>query len=305
MFERKRIPINIRLSTEDYVSRVIDFRDPNVQKMFALEEDRKTAENLDAVNFLFSRELSNFFYVKEITRELAFACSLLVNATSSFPTISRAIALGDVSGGLSISRSSLEGLVRGTAIVCSNDTERKEALYAYENSARDRLARRRGWQGQIEATDNYPRIIGKLSSNPLNENGDSIQSGWGGRFEKVEELPSNKSDDRNEAQLRFLRCLKQINCIESDEEEFKKWIKDWHSLSSSFSHADAFSIHIINCMKMVKVESVKERRLLFFDLMQLLTNLFCDCVIRLNQELGRVEQAKYLTETKNKYLRRS
>lgn len=303
MFERKRAPINICLTSENCVSRFVDFHDPRVAKMFVCEADRQIAENLDAVAYLFSRELSSYHHLRKISRELAFACSLIVNSINSFPTISRAIAAGDLSGGLAVARFSLEGLVRGTAIVCSTDTEREEALYAYENGARDSLARRRAWHGQVGETDNLPRTIGKLFSNPLEENGDYSQSDLNGRFEKIENLPSKKSDERAERELRFLRCVAKINCIESDEEDFKRWIKDWHSLSSSFSHADAFSIHITNTMKMLNAENIEDRRQLFFDLMLLLINLFCDCVIRFTQELGRAEQAKFLIETKKKYLK--
>ncbi|MGK7651352.1 hypothetical protein ACSQ76_02645 [Roseovarius sp. B08] len=273
MFERNRAPLNILLESDGCVSHFVDFEDPNVAKMLANGADAKRAKDIDALCWVVSRALSDFYY-RDITRELAFACALLVNAVNSFPTISKAIAVGDLTGGLAIGRVSLEGLVRGTALVCSTEEERERALYNYENDFRDSYSRQRKWLGSINENDSFPRKIGKMFSNPLNEDKSFVQSGKHGMIEGVSNLPSNKSIQRNERELKFKKFLEKIDCFEGQQEAFIRWIEDWHSLSSSFVHADAFSVHITNSLKMFGVKSTEDRKLLYFDLMQLLTTLF-------------------------------
>lgn len=302
MYERNRAPFNILLESDGCVSHFVDFDDPNVAKMLACDADAKRAKDIDALCYWVSSSLSNI-YCRQISRELAFACSLLVNAVNSFPTICKAIAVGDLTGGLAVGRVSLEGLVRAAALICSSEQEREQALYNYENGFRDSFSRQRSWQGELESSDSLPRRIGKLFSNPLSENGDFVQSNKHGVIEKVSQLPGAKQDNKTKMNLKYEKFLEKVDCIDGDQEEFRHWIDDWHSLSSSFVHADAFSVHITNSLKMLSTDISEDRRLLYFDLMQLLTTLFCDCVIRLARELNHVEEAEFLSREKQKYLK--
>jgi hypothetical protein len=302
MFERRRSPIFIQLSSDMMVSRFFDLSEDTMQKLCSSEEDQSRVKNMDAVCYVSSHPLTNMRVIRKLSRELAYAVSLIVNSANCFPALSASFAAGNMFSGFANLRLCLEGLVRSGAIICAEEGARKEILYRYENGFRDHLARRRKWVGQPRNNDNLPTIIGKLIANPLTNEGDFDERIMHGRSEKLQKKPSKKADQREYIEFAFAKLADQLDYLADDTRDMKQRLNDWHSLSSSFLHADPFAIHLVNSIRAdsrFEKASIKE---IFFDVIDLLAMLYSDTVVRLLDEIGEVIHSKSLIQMRAKYI---
>ena len=251
------------------------------------KERIQTIRDWDGIIAFAASDMLSLSATKNASREVAYAISLLLSASTSFKYISNSIASGDIFVGMSCFRFSLESLVRAGTIVFANEDEREEILYCYENDIRDHTSRNRRWIGEVASTDNLPRRLGIMLSNPLDGSGEGFFSKHHSRSETLSERPSNKSGKRADEALRFQKLLDQFDLPiwgESSERQ-KARVRDWYFLSSSFLHADTFSSDLAS--RILCDPGLKKALLLeiYIDVTELLTDLFTGTVFHLLQGL--------------------
>jgi len=300
MFERRRTPVAITLSTASIVTKFFDVNDPDIQKLIGSKEKCHRVDTLDELCWVFSAPLSRLDTIQAASREVAYAISLTVNSINSFPTLSKAFAVGDVFAGFACLRLCLEGLVRAGALFSADEKTQRDTIYKYENGFRDKLSRQRNWTGMPKDSDSIPVVIGKLISNPLTDCGNFDERCVGGRSERMEELPSKKSDQRDREDLSFGRCIDQLEYPIGDEGNTKQRVKDWHALSSSFLHADPFAVHLANAISADNLPGRAAVCNIYVDILETLTILFTDIVICLLNDLDQRPEAHNLSQTRER-----
>ncbi|MDT8326371.1 MAG: hypothetical protein RQ750_03150 [Roseovarius sp.] len=287
MFERSRSPSLVWLSSNSIPSVFFDTRDENVRALLQSKERIQTIRDWDGIIAFAASDMLSLSAIENASRELAYAISLLVNASTSFNYISNSIASGDIFVGMSCFRFSLESIVRAGSIVLANENEREEILYRYENDVRDNFSINRGWVGEIDPEDTLAKRLGMILSNPLNDSGGYVHSEFHSRSEALSELPSKKSLKTANEPFGFRKLLDQCDLPiwNENSQRVRARIYDWHALSCSFLHADPFSSNFasrIRCDPNLKKTLLCE---IYLDVTELLTDLFTGTVFHLLQEL--------------------
>jgi hypothetical protein len=274
-----------------------------VQVLLQSKERIQTTKDWDAVIAFAATDMLSMSAMEKASRELAYAISLLVNASTSFQYISKSVAAGDIFVGLSCFRFSLESIVRAGSIVLASEREREDIIYQYENDVRDHLSRTRRWIGEIDPEETFPKRLGMILSNPLNPSGDYVQSGFHPWSEVRSELPSKNSGRKANEQYGFQKLLDQFDLPiwGENSERMRARVRDWYALSSSFVHADTFSSDLAS--RILSDQSLKTSLLfeIYLDATELITDIFSGTVFHLLEGLELTEQANFLRGMRNKF----
>ncbi|SFN53027.1 hypothetical protein SAMN04487859_10467 [Roseovarius lutimaris] len=304
MFERSRSPSLVWLSSNSIPSVFFDTRDENVRALLQSKERIQTIRDWDGIIAFAASDMLSLSAIRNASRELAYAISLLVSASTSFNYISNSIASGDIFVGMSCFRFSLESTVRAGSIILTNEAERKNILYQYENDIRDHNSRNRRWVGETDAEDNLPKRLGMMLSNPLDEAGHCFHAEYSSRSEFLNERPSKKSAKRADEVFKFQKLLDQYNLPIWNEsnQRMRSRVRDWYALSSSFLHADTFSSSFasrIRCDPNLKKTLLYE---IYLDVTELLTDMFTGTVYHLLEELKLQPKADFVRGFRQKFL---
>ncbi|MEL7212924.1 MAG: hypothetical protein AAGK92_09705 [Pseudomonadota bacterium] len=142
---------------------------------------------------------------------------------------------------------------------------------------RDHLANRRSYTSDNLEGANLPRFIGINLSNRFDETFERGGRRSPGRWQYIDQIPSNKDNKADFEAFGFSNKLRSIAFLDSST---KTWMKDWHNLCSSFAHVDPYALSMDQVMRNSKRDYQTQRDILA-DMCKLHTKLFMSSTIQM------------------------
>ncbi len=288
MFEQPRSPIQISVQYPSFTCRFFRFDSESADNGPLTKANLDRIDALDRLTSEYAFAIGSKKAVDSINRELAYAHNVAEYAANGvYPTMNATMKADSFNAFAGV-RVFLEAIVRAQAILWSPQPRRIELLGIYENAFRDHQAARRNWTAPFSSNDTVPERLGKSLSNLSKEQFAQLRpSSY--RFRTLGSEPSKRENEQKTRDTEFRKQLEVCKYPFGRANQFWGWTNSWHSLASSFSHADPFAVSMLNSFSSRQREFQIEHRAIIVDIIELVARHFVSFATKLLDELSMAD----------------